>query len=120
MDKSTVIFGRLMLTNLYYESHITIDPVHEDELKKFKKLAAKYNFRVAKLLMEKTPSTIEAFCTSRSNDYTQIVNDTICLVEALQGEGFHVRRYKIEDTLVDSKIEDKYMLLPTREVYVIK
>ena len=120
MVKNTETSGVKRLTNLYYESHITIDPVHEDELKTFKKLAAKYNFRVAKLLMEKTPSTIDAFCTSHSKDYTQIVNDTICLVEALLGEGFHVRRYKIEDTLVDSKIEDKYMLLPTREVYVIK
>ena len=111
MDRSIVIFGVKRLINLYYESHITIDPVYEDGLRKFKDIAAIYNFRVAKLLMEKTPSTIDAFCTSRSKDYTQIVNDTICLVDALQGEGFHVRRYKIEDTLVDSKIEDKYGLL---------
>lgn len=111
MVRSIVTFGVKTLTNLYYESHITIDPVYEDGLAKFKKLAAKYNFRVAKLLMEKTPSTLDSFCTSRSKEYTQIVNDTICLVEALRGEGFHVRRYKIEDTLVDSKIEDRYKLL---------
>lgn len=96
------------MTNLYYESHITIDPVYEDGLEKFKEISAKYNFTVTKL---KTTSTIDAFCTSRSKDYTQVVNDTICLVEALLDNGFHVCRYKIEDTIVDSQIEDRYGLL---------
>lgn len=115
MVRNIVTFGVKRLTNLYYESHITIDPVYEDGLAKFKDIAAIYNFRVAELLMVKKDqylqSTKDSFCTSRSKDYTQIVNDTICLVEALQEEDFHVRRYKIEDTLVDSKIEDRYKLL---------
>jgi hypothetical protein len=107
---------RFSMTNLYYESHITIDPVYYEDLEEFKRLAAKYNFRVAELLMSKggekgVPSTQDSFCTSRSKDYTKITNDTIAMVAALQQVGFHVRRYKIEDTLVDSKIEDRFGLL---------
>lgn len=99
------------MSNLYYESHITIDPVFGQDLENFKKLCNDYDFRVAKLLMEKTPSVKDSFCTSRSNLYTDIVSRTIDLVKDLQESGFKVRRYKIEDTLVDSKIKDKYELL---------
>jgi hypothetical protein len=104
------------MTNLYYEAHITIDPVFDIKLEQFKMLSKRYNFRVAKLLMEKggeynVPSTRDSFCTSRSTDFTKIVNDTICLVDALKIANFKVRRYKIEDTIVDSNIKDKYGLL---------
>lgn len=99
------------MSSLYYESHITIDPVFGEELQHFKEVCLGFNFRVAKLLMEKTPSTQDAFCTSRSQVYTDIVERTSGLVLALKQVGFKVRRYKIEDTLVDSKIDDKFELL---------
>lgn len=100
------------MTSLYYESHITIDPVFGEELQNFKAVCLGFNFRVAKLLMEKTPSTKDAFCTGRSNNYTDIVERTVGLVQALRQVGFKVRRYKIEDTVIDSHIKDKYELLP--------
>ena len=100
------------MSNLYYESHITIDPVFYDRLEEFKTIAARYNYRVTELLMVKEDqSTKDSFCTSRSKNYTQITNDTISLVDMLQRKGFKVLRYKIEDTLVDSKIEDRFVLL---------
>ena len=103
------------MSNLFYESHITIDPVFDSSLELFKKLSARYNFRVAELLMVKEDqykqSTKDSFCTSRNKQYSAIVNDTIGLVGELQKHGFLVRRYKIEDTLVDSKIDDKFGLM---------
>ena len=103
------------MTNLYYESHITIAPVFYERLDEFKVLAARYNYRVAELLMVKEDqykqSTKDSFCTSRSKIYTQIVNDTVGLVGQLQKNNFKVLRYKIEDTLVDSKIDDRFGLL---------
>ena len=104
------------MSNLCYESRITIDPVYDDGLIKFKEIAANFNFRVADLVMNKggsysVPSTQDAFATSRSKDYTEIVNNTINMISALQSNKFHVRRYKIEDTLVDSRIEDRFQLL---------
>ena len=95
---------------LYYESHVTIDPVFGQDLSNFVAICANYKFRVAKLLMEKGPNTKDAFCTSRSQSYTDIVTRTIELVQRLQREKFVVRRYKIEDTIVDSNIGDKYEL----------
>jgi hypothetical protein len=108
----------LMQNSLYYESHITIEPVFEARLELFKSIAKKHNFRVAELLMVKQnkpsgPSQTDSFCTSRSKDYSKIVNDTYAMVQDLQLSGFDVWRYKIEDTLLDSKIEDKWKLLPT-------
>ena len=98
------------MSNLYYESHVTIAPVVGEELQLFKSICGTLDFRVAKLLMEKTLTDIDSFCTSRSNIYTDIVERTIELVEVLMTAGFVVRRYKIEDTLVDSNIQDKFEL----------
>ncbi len=96
---------------LYYESHITIAPVIGQELLDFKHICLGFNFRVAKLLMEKGPSRLDAFCTGRSNNYTDIVERTHGLVMCLNQAGFTVRRYKIEDTIVDSNIKDKFQCL---------
>lgn len=98
---------------LYYEAHITIDPVLEDrDLERLKALAGQYHFRVAELLMRKGGHhTEDSFLTARSQDIDQILHWTECTVHSLQAHGFTVRRYKIEDTVMDSKINDLIGLL---------
>lgn len=95
----------------YYESHVTLEPVEGDRLELLTKFAGVYGFRVAELLMRREGGREDSFCTARHADWDTIVQRTMAFVRALQGNDYAVRRYKIEDTLVDSKIEDEWKLL---------
>lgn len=89
---------------LYYEAHITINPVDGEGLDWFKELALRYNFRVANLLMEKgVPSNLDQFCTSRCGSLPEIVKLTEGLISLLKNQGYVLKRAKIEATLWDSK-----------------
>lgn len=100
-----------MKSNLYYEAHITIEPVFDKDLEVAKILADCRGFRVADLLMvkrkEDTPerSKYDTFMTSRDTDYDTIYNATIDLVNDLKTANFKVWRYKIEDTLLDVRLK---------------
>lgn len=103
--------------SLYYEAHVTIAPVFDDRLELFKEIAARHQFRVADLLMKKraddTPemSQYDSFCTGRDTNMPEILRRIACMVCDLQLEGFDVWRYKLEDTLIDSRTDDTMLLL---------
>lgn len=96
---------------LYYEAHITCDPVFGTRRVLMEMVMRPMGFRVAKLLMRKregdaeTPHEDDSFCTGRSTDLEILTSRTKEAIVALRKHGFVVRRYKIEDTLLDSKIE---------------
>ncbi len=95
--------------SLYYEAHITIEPVFDDRLEEFKQFANTQQFRVADLLMQKrsedTPerSKFDTFCTGRDTNLILLKVRMSILLHWLQNHGFKVWRYKIEDTLIDSR-----------------
>lgn len=93
-------------TDYYFESHITIDPVLDPEkLQQLKDLVKPLGFRVAKLFMQKgDPSNLDSFMTAHSKDYTDILRGTLFAVNKLEDNGFGVRRYKIENILLDIKV----------------
>jgi hypothetical protein len=99
------------VTQLYFESHVTIEPVFDERLDKFKQLAKCWGFRVADLLMQKRKeasperSKFDTFATGRSTDYLQLSSCTLGLVAEAQSKGFEVWRYKIENTLVDVRLK---------------
>lgn len=105
-------------TGLYFEAHVTLEPVFEDRLEFLKAIAQQYHFRVADLLMQKspsgeaTPSQKDSFCTSRSKEWKIIESRTRYFVNALRSRGFKVYRYKIENTIMDSKIHDEMEIMP--------
>lgn len=107
---------RQLKTNLYFEAHVTLEPVFDTRLERLKEIAKQYHFRVADLVMQKnaadagTPHGKDSFCTSRSKEWRVIESRTRYFVNALMSEGFKVYRYKIENTLVDSKITDAMAL----------
>ncbi len=109
------------MTKLYYESHITIDPVFDDAREMASELAKQYKFKLATLIMrkreadEEKPAEDDTFMTGHSKDYQDISARTRGLVELLQTNGYQVRRYKIEDTLVDSRSNDEWGLLHTND-----
>jgi len=98
---------------LYYEAHVTIEPVFDERLENFRKICELYEFRVADLLFKKrkhdTPqrSSFDAFCTGRSKEYEDLQSRTCSLVNELKNNNFEVWRYKIESTLLDSKFGSK-------------
>jgi len=103
--------------SLYFESHVTIEPVFDERLKELKTVCLKEGFRVADLLMKKRSkesarrSAHDTFCTGRDNDYETLLKRTLGLVTTLQAAGFKVWRYKLESTLLDSKIDDSILPL---------
>lgn len=98
--------------SLYYESHITIEPVFGDDLVRLTSLCDQFGFRIAELLMQKrredTPerSKYDTFCSSRSVDLNVLRERMFGLVECCKSSGFKVWRYKIEDVILDSKVDD--------------
>ena len=109
-----------MKSLLYYECHVTIEPVFDRRLDNCKRLCAVWGFNVADLLMQKRAEDSEerskhdTFATSRGVDYDELQARMITLVMILQEHGFKVWRYKIEDTIVDSKIKDELNLLEAK------
>lgn len=105
------------MTALYYESHITIEPVDEDDREKIETIVNSCGFRLAKLLMQKrkvdTPerSKYDTFCTGHSTEEAKLIAHMIRCVKALQSAGYQVWRYKIECVTIDSRNEDQFNLL---------
>jgi hypothetical protein len=101
----------------YLESHITIEPVFDADRDVADALGAKYQFKLAHLLMQKerkataARSDRDTFMTGHSKSRKDIIERTKNCVRDLQQAGFKVWRYKIEDTLIDSRNEDVFGLL---------
>lgn len=105
---------------LYYESHVTIEPVFGAELDRIRDIAGAHRFRVADLLMQKrqddTPerSRHDTFCTGRGNDDADLGRRMFALVGDLRDAGYKVWRYKIEHVVIDSKVDDSPLRLDPR------
>lgn len=97
--------------NTIYESHITIDPVFGEQLSKLTSLCEPFGFKPAKLLMEKKPSQLDTFITGHSGTFFHLRDRMVELIPLLQTNGFIIRRYKIEEVMVDSRQSDIYDLL---------
>lgn len=101
----------------YYEAHVTIEPVFNERRDVAKVIAENWKFQLADLLMKKRSedteerSSKDTFMTSHSKRMMDISYRTIKLVKDLKAAGFKVWRYKIEDTVMDSRIDDEYHLL---------
>lgn len=96
------------ITDLYFEAHVTIDPAKDEEWEAgLRYVAGEYGFRVAELLMKKggERSRLDDFMTTRSTDYDDIVDRTNRLVDALIANGYVVRRWKVENTLLDVRLK---------------
>src|SRR6185369_9095163 len=100
-----------MRSKLYFECHVTIDPLNGKRLKLFTEICKPLNFRVADLVMIKSngkdkPSDRDSFCTSRSKDFNDLNDRMVSLITECKKNSIKVRRYKIEDTILDSKYGD--------------
>jgi hypothetical protein len=94
---------------LYYEVHLTFDPLvwQTDLYWNVIKALDKHHFRLASLTMASgEPHGENSFASSIGYELDEIKVRTAVLVKTLQGLGLTVRRYKIEDTVLDSRMSD--------------
>lgn len=102
---------------LYLEAHVTIEPVFDRDRTRAAAVASEYGFRLADLLMKKSRSETEkrsnkdTFMTGHSKSCDDIYLRTKNLIWDLQANGFKVWRYKIENTLLDSRSADVWGLV---------
>lgn len=95
----------------YYEAHITIEPVFDEQLFLFQELCLDYGFQVSDFLLKKRSrdtaerSQYDLFCTTRDADLDVIQKRMADLMSRLKTAGFKIWRYKIEDTIIDSRHE---------------
>ena len=103
---------KLPTTPIYYESHVTIEPVFDDRLEAFRKVCKQYNFHVATLVMQKraedTPerSKHDSFCTGHGRNGEELAQRMFDLLDVLKTLEFKVWRYKIEVVPLDSRYDD--------------
>ncbi len=100
----------LNIANLYFESHVTIEPVEGVRLKLFQEICKEWKFRVADLLLQDklTPSKKDMFATGSHFDMQILSFRMASLLQSLAINKFVIYRYKIEMTLVDSKFKDEF------------
>jgi len=102
---------------LYLEAHVTIEPVFYERRDFASQIAQHHKFRLAELLMKKEREATEersdkdTFMTGHSKSKADINARTMALVGELKDNGFKVWRYKVEDTLLDSRSEDIWAML---------
>lgn len=93
------------LSRLYYEAHITIEPLTVEDTHWVDDLCLTFEFRRSTFEMhkEKVPN---AFISARDPSFRSMVERVTEMVTQLQEGGLRVLRYKIEDTLLDSNRGD--------------
>lgn len=105
------------VAKLYFESHVTIEPIYDEKLEIASNIAKLHGFKIATLLMKKraedteTRSQYDTFMTAHSKSLSKMIIGITGLVEELQKQGFKVWRYKIEDIMMDSRTKDVLNLL---------
>jgi hypothetical protein len=96
---------------LYYESHVTVEPVFDEKLCELQNICSTLGFKVADLFMKKRQndtaerSQYDTFCTGRSHNVEDLKEKMFLLVSSLRGHAFKVWRYKIEAVIIDSRVE---------------
>lgn len=102
---------------LYYECHITTQPVFNEKLVILKSIASKHGFRVANLLVKKSSKekeithNLDSFCTTRTSTHDVILYRMKSMIQDIEQHDITVYRYKIEICILDSKITDELDLL---------
>ena len=110
---------------LYYEMHVTIEFPGEEHIENLKEIAKINSFHMGDLLLMKNedershkdlfftgrvaPSGYEPIDYVMAQNLVEIATQTFCRVLYLSG--YKVVRYKIEDTVCDSKIEDMLRIM---------
>lgn len=103
----------------YFEAHLTLQPVFDARLARLTEICEAHRFRVADLILRKSVRDApkrhdeDSFCTGRGKDRDELEARMFRLCDALEAEDFQVWRYKIEDVVLDSRVDDSRRKLRT-------
>jgi hypothetical protein len=89
----------------YFEAHVTIRPVTGGLLDTFHTITKDYRFHVA-TFTEDSAGPDSMICTGRSKSEEDLQTRMLAVVHVLRRMGFQVTRYKMESTLLDSRLDD--------------
>lgn len=93
---------------LYYEAHITVEAGTDDQWGSFSQAARRVGWRASKFDEDEVDDMSGKWFLSRRHELLDVIEQTIVgTVRAIEDLGMIVIRYKIEDTLLDSKHGDK-------------
>jgi hypothetical protein len=95
-----------MADPLYFEAHVTIEPVEGDRWVRFVEIAKKVRFDVATFTKDSTGAD-SMIGTGKGHDRDALRDRMLDMVTALFNEDFVVTRYKLESTILDSRIDDE-------------
>ncbi len=97
----------------YYEAHITLEPLFDEQHEELVTICSHYGFHVAELLMRRRQNDLpersrdDSFATGRSKTLEDLKGRMLALMDELTRQGFVIWRYKIEDTVLDSRYGDE-------------
>lgn len=101
---------------LYYEAHITTAPLTQTQRENLEPAIMVLGFKLADFLMQRGADGLDhkaqdpnSFVSCRDTDKKRIYARTFSMVRTFHAEGVEVRRYKIEDTLADSKHDGDFL-----------
>lgn len=87
-----------------YECHITIDPIHEDEEALVSAVISPHGFKLAELFKRNNEkSTLDSFMSAKGESFHEIYRRMHTVLWLLKHQGYVVRRYKIEEILLDHR-----------------
>ena len=96
---------------LYYEAHVTVEPVFGERYTRFEEICKAYKFKAAILLLQKDRASTEirsnkdSFATGHGRAYDELEARARELVYALRNNEFEVWRLKIEACVLDEKYD---------------
>lgn len=105
-------------SKMYFECHITVEPIPEARVQEFAKLCKEFGFWSSDWAL--ADKTYKFFATSRGVERQDIQERMQSLIKRLKEQRFKVFRYKIEDTILDSNISDELQLLDKVESEILK
>ena len=96
----------------YFEAHVTIKPVERPLLDTFLTIAKDHRFAVATFTKDSAgPDSM--ICTGRGKTAEELRARMLRVVTDLRTMGLTVTRYKLESTILDSRVNDA--ILPLKE-----
>ena len=98
-----------MDSKLYYECHVTVEPIPAERQELFGIICKTQKFWSSDWALK--TETFKFFATSRGTNYEELKYRMERLIAKLKRCDYKIARYKIEDTVIDSKIDDHLNLL---------
>jgi hypothetical protein len=92
----------------YFEAHITVEPHPEHTFEELAEMCREFEWKASRFEVDEVDDIAgKWFMSARDTNYLRLFHRTQGMVYSLGQADTEVLRYKIEETLIDSKCGDK-------------